>query len=200
MMTRRLLTCVCVSLLIVMLSGCGGQHVQWEQIKTLEREKTEQAMRADKLQQENETLRQQVDTLSGLDGDVRLAQLDTLAKIELSKYTGIYVKDKTSDQGALLVYVEPTDAQQDFVKAVGTLTIELWDLEAAPAQAKLAEWTLTPVQLQQHWGGNVFSSYYRLSFPIENILTGHEKDLTIKATFTDLLSGKVFRDQKTITD
>ncbi len=200
-MARTFSIFVCICLTVLILSGCGGgnQKSLWKQIETLEEEKTAQAMRADTLQQENETLRQQVDTLSGMDKGVRLEQLDTLAKIELGKRTGIYVKENTPDQGVLLVYVEPTDAQQDFIKAVGTLEVELWDLEAEPAQARLADWTLTPMQLQQYWGGNVFGSYYRLSFSIEDIITGHEKDLTIKAVFTDLLSGKVLRDQKTIT-
>lgn len=199
-MRQTILTIVCVGLLSILLTGCGGGHqTDWDQIETLEQEKTDHAMRADKLQQENEILRQQVDTLSGLDNKQRLAQLDTLAKIKLGKRTGLYVKEDTPDQGALLVYIEPTDTQQDFIKAIGTVQVQLWDLEAEPTQAKLVEWTLTPEQLKQHWGGNIFGSYYRLTFSIEDIITGHEKDLTIKVKFTDYLTGKVFRDQKTIT-
>lgn len=196
---ERILICIGVGLLTITLVGCGGgQSPQWEQIKQLEQEKTTQAMRADALQQENETLRQQLATLSGLDKATRLGQLDTLTKIALGKRTGLYDKNNDTIKDALLVYLEPTDTQQDYIKAIGTIEVELWNLANPAAQAKLAEWVLEPAELQKHWGGNVFSSYYRLPLNLHGNLTGKERELTVKVTFTDLLSGKVLTTQKTI--
>ncbi len=198
-MNIRIFICIGISLLATALIGCGGgQSPQWDQIKQLEQEKTTQAMRADALQKENETLRQQVATLSGLDKKSRLSQLATLTKIALGKRTGLYDKNNDRVKDSLLVYLEPTDTQQDYIKAIGTVEVELWNLANPAAQAKLAEWVLKPAELQKHWGGNVMAAYYRLPLNLHDNLTGKEKELTVKVTFTDLLSGKVLTAQKTI--
>lgn len=196
MMMRKILTGMCMGLPLLLI-GCSHDCPQWKQIKTLEQEKIELTMRTDQLTQENQSLRQQIATLSGLDSDVRLDQLDTLTKIKLGKRTGLY-DDSDTGQKVLRVYIEPMDAQQDYIKAVGTLTVELWNLGAAPTDARLAAWIVEPDDLQQHWGGTIFASYYRLSFPTATVLTGQENTLTVKAAFTDLLSGKVLRDQTTV--
>jgi hypothetical protein len=191
---RKILIYVCIGLLVTMLSGCdGGQSSLWDQIKELEQEKADQAMRANALQQENEHLRQQTDTLSGLDKEVRLTELDTLANIKLGKRTGLYDKNDDGHKDALLVYIEPTDTQQDYIKAVGTVEVELWT-----AGAKLTEWILEPAELQKHWVGNLVPGYYLLPLNLDRHLTGKKKKLAIKVIFTDLLSGRVFADQKII--
>lgn len=196
---ERSLTYLCVGILMIALSGCNdSQSRQWDQIKQLEQEKLEQAMRADALAQENETLRQQVDTLSGLNKNIRLTQLSTLTAIKLDKRTGLYDKNDDRIKDSLLVYLEPTDAQQDYIKAVGTVKVELWNLANPAHQAKLAEWVLEPAELQKHWAGNVFSAYYRMPLNLNGTVTGKEKELTVKVTFTDLLSGKVLTAQKAI--
>ncbi|MHC4551659.1 MAG: hypothetical protein ACYSUT_02670 [Planctomycetota bacterium] len=196
---ERILICIGVGLLTIALTGCTeSQSSQWDTIKQLEQEKTEQAMRADALAKENETLRQQVETLSALDKDTRLKQLDTLVTINLGKRTGLYDKNNDRRKDALLVYLEPIDTQQDYIKAIGTVQVELWNLSNPAKQAKLTEWVLEPAELQKHWAGNVFSAYYRLPLNLEGAVTGTEKELTVKVTFTDLFSGKVLTAQKVI--
>lgn len=196
---ERILICICVGLLTFTLTGCNEpQSRQWDQIKQLEQEKLELAMRADALTQENESLRQQVDTLTGLDKDTRLSQLDTLAAIKLGKRTGLYDKNSDRKKDSLLVYLETMDRQQDCIKAIGTAQIELWNLSNPAAQAKLSDWVLEPAELQKHWAGNVFSAYYRLPLDLDGAVTGAEKELTVKVTFTDLLSGKVLTAQQVI--
>ena len=156
-------------------------------------------MQVQSLQSENKQLTEQVDTLSGLDKNIRLQDLDTLDKIHLNKRTGLYDTNEDGTKETLIVYVEPLDTAQDLIKAIGTVNIELWNLNTDVAEAKLADWTLKPDKLRKLWGGNIFASYYRLSFEVADILSGQEKELTIKVSFTDWLSGKVFRDQITIT-
>ena len=191
-MTKWILKCIIFTLAVVLCGGCGnGASPLLTDIKNLKNENTEQSLKVQSLQQENTQLAGQINTLSGLDKDVRLDSLDTLDKIRIAKRTCVL-------GGTLLVYIEPLDTAQDYIKAVGTAQVELWDLDADPAAAKLADWSLTPEQLHPLWGGNVFAGYYRLSFPIAGILTGQEKELTVKVTFTDMLSGKVLGDQTTI--
>ncbi|MBC8378784.1 MAG: hypothetical protein H8E62_06385 [Planctomycetes bacterium] len=198
-MTKWILKCIIFTLAVVLCGGCGnGANPLLTDIDNLKSENTELSLKVESLQQENTQLAGQVNTLSALDKDVRLDSLDTLDEIRIAKRTGLYDKDKDGTRETLVVYIEPLDTTQDFIKAVGTAQVELWDLDADPAAAKLAEWSLTPEQLHPLWGGNIFAGYYRLSFPIANIVTGQAKELTVKVTFTDMLSGKVLGDQTTI--
>ncbi len=198
-MTKWILRCIIVTLAVVLTGGCGiGKNPLLGDIDNLKNENTELSLKVQSLQQENVQLTDQVNTLSSLDKDVRLNSLDTLDKIRIAKRTGLYDKDEDGTRETLAVYIETLDTAQDFIKAVGTAQVELWDLDANPTAAKLAEWSLTPEQLHPLWGGNVFAGYYRLSFPVAGIVTGQEKTLTVKVTFTDTLSGKVLRDQTTI--
>ena len=186
-------------LLIMLLTGCGDRKVLWADMEKLKRQNTDLSLQVQKLQQENTQLNEQVDTLAGMDKGVRLQALETLETIRLGRRTGLYDLDENGTKETLVVYVEPLDTAQDYVKAIGSIRVELWNLNALEAKAKLAEWTLTPVEAQKLWGGNIFASYYRLPFPVTDILSGNEKELTVKVTFTDYLSGKVLGDQTTIT-
>ena len=170
----------------------------WEDVERLKKENTDLSTQVQTLQQENTQLIVQAETLSGLDKDVRLHNLDTLDKIHIGKRTGLYDKDESGINETLVVYIEPVDTAQDYIKAIGSINVELWNLNADTAQARLADWTLEPDKMQKLWGGNIFSSYYRLEFSIADILSGQEKELTVKVTFTDTLSGKVRSDQITV--
>lgn len=198
MMKKTLVQYVLTCFFAILLTGCGGKNVLWDDFENLKKENTDLTMQVQALQQENTQLNEQADALSGLDKEARLQDLDTLDKIRIGKRTGLYDTDNNGTDETLIVYVEPLDMAQDYVKAIGTVKVELWDLNTDPDKAKLTEWTLKPAETQKLWGGNIFASYYRLPFVITDILSGQEKELTVKVTFTDSLSGKVLRDQRTI--
>ena len=198
-MIKRIAEYVLTLFAVILLTGCGGDnHALWNDIEGLKKENTDLSMQVQSLQQENSQLAEQAGTLSGLDKNIRLQDLDTLDKIRLNKRTGLYDTDENGTKETLMVYIEPLDTAQDFIKAIGTVNVELWNLNTDAAEAKLANWTLKPTETQKLWGGNVFAGYYRLPFEVADILSGQEKELTVKVTFTDFLSGKVFRDQTTI--
>ena len=200
-MKKWMAECVLVSLAAVLLAGCGGRQNQvlWDNIDALKKENTDLTMQVESLRKKNDQLSEQTQRLSGLDKTVRLSAMDTLDTIRIGKRSGLSDTDKDGVNETLMVYLEPLDTAQDYVKAIGTVTVELWNLNTDPAKAKLGEWTLQPADMHKLWGRNIFAGYYRLSLPAANILTGQEKELTVKVTFTDVLSGKVRRDQKTIT-
>lgn len=179
------------------LSGCGGSdRTVWHNLEEAKRENTQLLLQVQRLTEENQSLKQQVQTLAALDGQTRLAELDTLAEIRLHKRTDLYDTDEDGTPESLIVYLQTIDAQQDQIKTAGRCTIELWNLDKPAEQARLAEWTLTADELQKTWGGNIFSQYYRITLPLETIPAKGEQ-LTVKAVFTDLLTGKVFKDQIT---
>ncbi|MEN8127239.1 MAG: hypothetical protein ABFR90_05470 [Planctomycetota bacterium] len=185
--------------LIAMLVGCGGRNQQpWDTLKECEQENTELSLRVQSLEAENTQLTEQVNTLSALDTTARLEALDTLEEIRIGKRTGFYDKDKDGTNETLVVYLEPLDTALDYVKAVGEVKIELWNLNAASDKAKLDEWTVKPDELHPTWGGSIFAAYYRIKLPLGNASI-QKKEYTVKVTFTDYLSGKVLTDQKVIT-
>lgn len=184
----------------MLIAGCGSQgKMLWDDIKTLEAEKTELSMQLEKLQQENTQLAEQVNTLTGLDRNIRLQALSTLEKIQLTNRTSFYDKDNDGTLDTLIVHIQPIDSQQDQIKAVGSCTIELWNLNNSQQQSKLGQWDFDPAFLSLNWGGNIFSSYYRISIPITDTIAAQTNELTLKVTFTDYLSGKILSDQTVIT-
>jgi outer membrane murein-binding lipoprotein Lpp len=185
--------------LAAILVGCGSSTQRpWKTLKDCAQKNTELSIQIQALESENTQLTEQVNTLSTLDAAARLEALDTLDKIRIGKRTGFYDKDDDSTNETLVVYLEPLDMAQDFVKAIGGVKIQLWDLDTAANEAKPVEWTLEPADLHPTWGGTIFAGYYRIKLPLENF-SDQKKDYTVKVSFTDYLSGKVLTDQKVIS-
>lgn len=185
----------------VVLAGCGGSVNEslWGQIKTLGSEKTDLQLKAEQLTKENQQLRQQILTLQAVDPNQRDLALASVDKIVLNSLTGLYDKDGNGTRETLAVYVEPVDATQDRVKAPGRMEVELWHLDAKdPKMARLAQWTVEPGDLKKQWGKTVMSAFYRVSFPVGDILKGGETGLDVKVKFTDYFTGKVLEAQRTI--
>jgi transcription elongation GreA/GreB family factor len=186
---------------LIFCDGCGGDQKKslWQQIKSLGSEKNVLAGRVEKLEQENEQLRQQVKTLQTLDPNDRIAAIDALKKVALGQRSGLYDKNNDGKKETLMVYIEPTDSAGDRIKAAGKVSVQLWNLNAKdPHSALLKQWTIEPEKLKTCWVETMMTYYYRLSFPVEDIVKGDEKGLTVKVRFTDYFSGKILEDQRPI--
>ncbi|MHC4468838.1 MAG: hypothetical protein ACYSUS_06625, partial [Planctomycetota bacterium] len=197
-MKRRIESIIVIALAMILV-GCGSKTQRpWGTLKECEQENTKLLAQIQTLESNNTELTEQVNTLSTLDAAARLEALETLKKIRIGKRTGFYDKDDDGVQETLVVYLEPLDTAQDYIKAIGKVKIQLWDLDATSNEAKPAEWTLEPAELHPTWGGTIFAGYYRIKIPLENF-SDQKKDYTLKVAFTDYLSGKVLSDQKVIT-
>jgi outer membrane murein-binding lipoprotein Lpp len=184
--------------LAVIIVGCKSKSLRpWGRLKECTQKNTVLSLQVQALEAENAQLAEQVHTLSELDAETRLEALATLDKIRIGKRTGFYDKDDNGTQEMLVVYLEPLDRLQDYVKAVGHAQIQLWDLDSESEETQPVEWTLKAEQLQGMWGGNIFASYYRIKLPVE-IVSGQNKQYTLKVSFTDYLSGKTLTDQTVI--
>jgi outer membrane murein-binding lipoprotein Lpp len=186
----------------MVLGGCSSSDPNdslWGQVKSLNGEKDMLTARAESLEKENQQLRQQVQTLHAIDGQQRAASLDILTKIEIGSRSGLYDKDNNGSKETLAIYLEPIDSSQDKVKAPGRVEVELWNLDSSnPQGALLKQWVVEPEQLKTLWAGTLMSSFYRLSFPVDQIVKGDEKGLTVKVRFTDYIAGKVLSTQQPI--
>lgn len=126
----------------------------------------------------------------------RLDQLFTTHGLRLGKLTGGFDLDPAKPGDELLkVYVVPTDRSGDLLKAAGSFVVEVFDL-AGEKEVRIGRWEFAAEQTPEHWYGQVLSYGYVLPCPWQSV-PQHES-LTVKVTFTDTLTGRVFTEQKQI--
>ena len=189
------------ALAILALAGCSvsvGKSPLWGQIDDKQAQINQLKTENQKLQQDNEAYRMQVETLSGLDKTARMEAMNTLERMEIAKRTGLLDENKDSKKDTLVVYLKPYDTHGDPIKMAGRARIELWDLNAPADKARLGAWDIQPEELAKMWSSTFLTSYYRLRFDVAKLVEGCDKELTVKAEFTDFVSGRVLREQATI--
>ena len=191
--------CIFISLTLVI--GCANPEENKSntiQLEQLTLENNELQKQIEQSEKENEQLKKQVQTLSGLPENVKLENLNRLENIKIGRYTGFFDKNDDGKKETLIVYLQPTDAEGDAIKAVGTAEVQLWDLNKTNNKALLGQWKVGPDELKNLWFETFLSIYYRLTFDVADIVENMEEPPTVKITFTDYLTGKVFNDQKVI--
>ena len=193
---------LCSAFCVLLLVGCENKaklktEKQAEPVLSQSNFKKENL----KLKSENEQLKKQIETLMGIDKPARIDAVSVVETIELTSRSGIYDKDKDGNdiKETLVVYLKTIDDMGDVVKAPGEVKVELWNLNAKPADALIGSWIVEPAKLKKSWSGSFMTSYYKLTFDVGAILTGKKKEeLTLKVEFTDYMSGKILKIQRVI--
>jgi len=197
----RTVTIILAGCLLAVVAGCeNGSNKAFliEKINTLRQEKAELKSQIEQTESETEQLKRQVQVLSALPPEVRVENLYDLQKIKITRYTNLYDKDKDGKKEKLIVYIQPIDEEDDIVKATGDVDVQLWNLNKENGQALLGQWHVTPNQLKKLWFATLVVINYRLTFDVADKITGDEGSLVVKVTFTDYVSGKVFKEQRII--
>jgi len=152
----------------------------------------------DELQQENQRLRQQINTLSNLPEGVDAVDLLQATRVQLTRYTGLYDKDEDGQVDQLCVYFTPMDADGDVVKVAGDVTVQLWDLSGRQPGALLKAWKIPSEQLRKQWYSSLMTVNYRLLFPLQAEWVDPALSLTVRVLFKDYLSGQELTSQMPI--
>jgi len=188
-------------ILIFLLAGCQKVNedtaliVQMEQLTQQNEQLQEQI---DQSKTENKELKERVQVLSGLPEDVRGENLYSIERITIGRLSGFFDKDKDGKREKMIVYITPVDKQGDGIKATGAANVQLWDLNKANGKALLCEWDVEPEELKKFWFKTLVAVNYRLAFDIPDTVVSFDEQLTVRLTFTDYLSGKVFKNQRVI--
>jgi len=170
-----------------------------EQIGKLTEQKKLLDNQLERSKTENEQLKKQMHVLSSLPEHLKGENLYRLQTIEIGKYTGFFDKDEDGTKEKLIVYIQPIDEEGDIIKATGTVDVQLWNLDSLEVnQAMLGQWHVEPGELKKLWFATLITINYRLTFDIADKVKSFDEPLTVKVTFTDYLSGKVFKEQKVI--
>ena len=193
--------CVLAGCLLAIAAGCDNGGTRGELLEELDKlrlEKTQLTHRLEQSGKEAKQLKKQVQVLSSLSSEVRLENLCNLQRIKIHRYTNIYDNDKDGKKEKLIVYIQPIDEEGDIVKASGAVDVQLWDLSKKSGEAMLGQWRVEPDELKKLWFATLITINYRLTFDIADKPDQFEEPLIVKVTFTDYLSGKVFKEQKVI--
>ena len=193
----RALKFTVLSFLVLIVIGCRSSVSEslWDQINTLEDEKQQLARETATLKTENRQLNSQIKTLSGFDSGERENVLPTIEKITLTKRTGFVDKNKDGKKEKLAVYIKPYDGAGDVIKSAGSVSVQLWDLEEKPAKSMIGQWDISPEELSQMWMSAFMTGYYRILLDVGQPEPEEGKGYTIEVTFTEYISGKVFKQQ-----
>jgi hypothetical protein len=126
----------------------------------------------------------------------RVSRLFTAHGLKLGKLTGGWDADrsKPGDEG-LQIYLVPTDQDGDEIKAAGTFAVEAFDLSKG-GEVRLGRWEIPLEEASKRWLGNALQYGYIFELPWQNVPTGDE--VTIRTTFTDELTGRVFTAQRPV--
>lgn len=199
---RTITTIILISVLLITVQGCiSSDHVKNIENKNFELDKLNKQLerQLEESKAKNDELKKQMATLSKLDHEKRINSLYELETVKVAKYTNLYDKDKDGTKEKLIVYLQPIDVEGDLIKAAGSVEVELWDLRRESDEALLTKWQISPDELKKTWYATVVTSNYRLAFDVVDIIGSLEGPFTVKVTFTDYVSGKVYTEQKMVS-
>lgn len=116
--------------------------------------------------------------------------LFTVTGLSFGRLTGA-----APDGKGLKVYVVPIDSAGEKIKAAGSFVVEAFDLKREGEQ-RIGKWEFPIEQAAKNWFGQAMLYTYVLEAPWQT--HPERNDLTLKVTFTDGLTGRVFEAQKQI--
>jgi len=198
----RIVTIILTVCLLALAAGCENADSKKpslaDQIEKLKQDKTQLQNQIEQSGAENEQLNQRIQVLSSLPEGVKPENIYSVHEIKITRYTNLYDKDKDGRKETLIVYIQPVDQDGDVIKAAGTVDVELWDLNKEDGHAQLGKWHITANELRKLWFKTLLAVNYRLTLDVGGKVENFKDPLTVTVTFTDYLTGKVFKEQKVI--
>ena len=144
-----------------------------------------------------EQLHRQIAELRGLPAE-QMDELIQVSRIEFGRFTRAFDQDEDGYDEGIVVYLHTLDRAGDRIKSAGTVQLELWDLAETEGNQKLGQWRYDMTELGDYWlsGFGTYHFKFELDWPAR--MPPGNKNLTIKLTFSDALTGKVFEIQQMV--
>ncbi|MBN1341169.1 MAG: hypothetical protein JXQ73_00730 [Phycisphaerae bacterium] len=194
---------LCIPILAVLAAaGCDGPttNERFRQLDLQVQELTDQVAKLNNdLATKNaliETQNKQITNLQRL-GDKRLEKLYYVTGIQIERLTGGADYDGKPGPDGVTVYLQPLDQDGHVIKAAGDIRIQLFDLANPEGKRLLGEYRLDVDHARQAWHGRLMTQHYTVKCPWPAGPPTHD-EITVRAEFTDYLTGKTFRAQKMV--
>lgn len=144
-----------------------------------------------------EALDQQIANLQTL-GPRRLDKLFTVHRIQFAKRTGgIDLDGQPGDEG-VVVYLQPVDENGSVLKAAGSARVQVFDLQAPSGQQLVGEYQVDVEQMAGLWNDRLMTRHYSIRCPWPQQNPPQHSQLTVRAEFTDYLTGRTFHAQAAV--
>ncbi len=157
------------------------------------------------LQRENRTLKndlkelqQKMVNLQGMDR-YRLDYVTQVDSIEFGRFTKPFDEDEDGGDDGVNIYLVLKDQQGDVIKAAGKVHIEIWDLAQPDGERLFDSKSIELKDVGKYWLPGFGGNHYKFILPWPNGQCPKHSNLTLKLTFTDVLTGEVFELQKTLS-
>lgn len=180
--------------LAALACGCFSGHPDQANI-LLRKENQQLTTQVTDLQRQNYGLKAQLAAIEQAPGastqelpQSRLDKLFTVCGLDVSKWTGGYSPQSYGPDQMLKVYAVPTDQTGAAIKAAGSFTVQLFDLDEA--KTLLQTWEFPVEQAGANWYGQAFLYTYILNCPWTT--PPAHADLLVRVKFTDELTGRQF--------
>lgn len=177
-------------------AGCGQDPLDktLDELQKSRRENVALTQQVQDLQTSRAQEEKRIQTLMGL-GEKRLDMLFTVKGLEFGRYSGgIAEAGKTGDVG-IRVYLKPLDRDGTVIKASGAVKIQFFDL-AKPTDNLIGTYEFPAQELGKHWESGFISYHY--TFDCKWQKPPSHPDITLRASFTDYLTGETFSAQEQI--
>lgn len=187
-----IMTCIAVT-----ICGCITPQAADLQLKLAARDKTieqnESQLAAQRVTIED--LRTRLLKAQNLDPD-RLNKIYFPVELKIASLSGGADYDGKPGDDGVTVYMQPLDRDGDVIKAAGDLRVQLFDLAAAPERQLVGEISVSADECGKLWYGKLMTQHFTVKCPWRASPPEHD-EITIRATFADLLTGNVINAQTT---
>ena len=184
---------VCMSVVLLSLSGCGPKNFVNEN---------------DRLREENLKLKHQIDELNG-QVELRLGEIEglreksageraikdadppVLAKLAFDRYSGALDSDGDGKDDLVRMYLTPLDHQGRLLPVAGRLKLQAVAIQDNAPPALLAERTYEPREFDKAYRANITGYHYTLEMELPASLDPAITSVTVRATLTEAVTGQV---------
>lgn len=186
--------------LLALVAGCRNRSDLVEaELRT--RESEMRMLRAELAKAEfmNQALTREVGALQQCPGKISpelASQTYTLKQIVLARQTGGYDRHRLPGDDALMVVLEPRDADGHTIKAPGSVQVTAQEVNAEGVKSVIGSWDIPPEELRRSWKEGFLSKGYHVVLPWK--IWPNYDHVRVTARFC-LADGRVFEADRDAT-
>ncbi len=195
--------CAALAGALLALSGCEVANLEESRrltrISELEDENARLKREIVEREQQHRDLATTIQNLRKFGPDRPLEDIVRVDRIEIEGLSGGYDDDRDGVDDGVAVYLRLYDQFGGTMRASGMARVKVFDPANAEADNVIAERSWSVKELEEEWMGRWLTSHYALRVPWpEGRRAADHNELTVLASFTDLLTGRTFTEQEPV--